>query len=222
MGTAPAIPAHVTFPCAELTEQLGLLPHLREGHRGNLANLRWQKYARRYSAVRKDARHEPPGAAPHIIALFLIGDEKGHAAVMPHDLHAPLIGLARADPFFTGIAGYEVGGLIEKAYAGHTTPRGLRSSPLYGTMPARDFYAALFADTEASDTTLLNIFDSSDNGGAVALHFRYGWTLADGTPVAFEVVDVIELTRARDAFAKLTIIYDTAPLRSDWATVHNG
>ncbi|MCB1355262.1 MAG: nuclear transport factor 2 family protein [Maritimibacter sp.] len=95
-------------------------------------------------------------------------------------------------------------------------------SPLYGTMPARDFYAALFADTEASDTTLLNIFDSSDNGGAVALHFRYGWTLADGTPVAFEVVDVIELTRARDAFAKLTIIYDTAPLRSDWATVHNG
>ena len=95
-------------------------------------------------------------------------------------------------------------------------------SPLYGTQPARDFYAALFADTEASNTELLNIFDSSDTGGAVALHFRYGWTLADGTPVAFEVVDVIELTRARDAFAKLTIIYDTAPLRSDWATVHNG
>lgn len=34
------------------------------------------------------------------------------------------------------VAGYEVGGLIEKAYAGHTTPRGLRSSPLYGTMAA--------------------------------------------------------------------------------------
>jgi len=55
----------------------------------------------------------------------------------------------------------------------------------------------------------------------VALHFRYGWTLADGTPVRFEVVDVIELTEARDAFAKLTIIYDTAPLRADWGRVHN-
>ncbi len=95
-------------------------------------------------------------------------------------------------------------------------------SPLYGTMPAKAFYAALFADTQASDTELLNIFDRSDTGGAVALHFRYGWTLADGKPVAFEVVDVIELTEARDAFAKLTIIYDTAPLRSDWATVHKG
>ena len=93
-------------------------------------------------------------------------------------------------------------------------------SPLYGTMPAQAFYAALFADTQASDTTLLNVFDQSDTGGAVALHFRYGWTLADGTPVRFEVVDVIELTPARDAFAKVTIIYDTAPLRGDWAKVH--
>lgn len=95
-------------------------------------------------------------------------------------------------------------------------------SPLYGRIPARAFYAALFADTKASDTELLNIFDQADGGGAVALHFRYGWTLADGTPVNFEVVDVIDLTAARDAFAKLTIIYDTAPLRGDWATVHNG
>ena len=95
-------------------------------------------------------------------------------------------------------------------------------SPLYGTMPARAFYAALFADTKASDTELLNIFEQSETGGAVALHFRYGWILADGTPVAFEVVDVIELTEARDGFAKLTIIYDTAPLRSDWTAVHNG
>jgi 2-methylcitrate dehydratase PrpD len=34
------------------------------------------------------------------------------------------------------VAGYEVGGLLEQAYAGKTTPRGLRSSPLYGTMAA--------------------------------------------------------------------------------------
>lgn len=34
------------------------------------------------------------------------------------------------------VSGYEVGGLLEQAYAGKTTPRGLRSSPLYGTMAA--------------------------------------------------------------------------------------
>ena len=108
------------------------------------------------------------------------------------------------------------------AVLGLFTPGAEVVSPLYGTMPAKDFYAALFADTQASDTELLNVFDSSQDGSAVALHFRYRWTLADGTPVSFEVVDVIELTAARDAFSKLTIIYDTAPLRGDWAKVHNG
>lgn len=34
------------------------------------------------------------------------------------------------------IAGYEVGGLFEKAHAGHTTPAGLRASPIYGTAAA--------------------------------------------------------------------------------------
>lgn len=99
-------------------------------------------------------------------------------------------------------------------------PHGEVVSPLYGSMPARDFYAALFADTARSETELRHVFDGSDTGGAVALHFLYRWTLADGKRVDFEVVDVIELTPARDAFAKLTIIYDTAPLRSDWAEAH--
>jgi 2-methylcitrate dehydratase PrpD len=34
------------------------------------------------------------------------------------------------------VAGYEAGGLLEQAYAGKTTPGGLRSSPLYGTISA--------------------------------------------------------------------------------------
>ena len=34
------------------------------------------------------------------------------------------------------IAGYEIGGLLELAYAGKTTPAGIRSTPLYGTIAA--------------------------------------------------------------------------------------
>lgn len=34
------------------------------------------------------------------------------------------------------VAGYEAGGLFEKAHAGHTTPAGLRASPIYGTIAA--------------------------------------------------------------------------------------
>ena len=34
------------------------------------------------------------------------------------------------------VAGYEAGGLLEQAFSGKTTPKGLRSSPLYGTIAA--------------------------------------------------------------------------------------
>lgn len=89
-------------------------------------------------------------------------------------------------------------------------------SPLYGVRRAYDFYAELFADTQRSETTLLNIFDTSADRAAVALHFRYVWTLSNGNVVAFECVDVFELTDDRQKFRKITIIYDTAPLRDDF------
>lgn len=95
-------------------------------------------------------------------------------------------------------------------------------SPLYGVRPAFDFYADLFSDTSRSVTTLLNVFDTSNGTNSVALHFRYQWTLADGKQVAFECVDVFELNDARDRFTKLTIIYDTAPLRGDFNALKAG
>lgn len=95
-------------------------------------------------------------------------------------------------------------------------------SPLYGTRPAHDFYADLFADTAASQTTLLNIFDQSASGRSVALHFRYVWTLSTGKVVTFDCVDVFDLTPDGQRFAGMTILYDTAPLRADFDAAHNG
>lgn len=43
------------------------------------------------------------------------------------------------------VAGYEVGGLFETAYAPKTTPGGLRASPLYGTLAAAAAAARLMA-----------------------------------------------------------------------------
>lgn len=92
-------------------------------------------------------------------------------------------------------------------------------SPLYGVLTAFDFYAGLFKDTNRSETFLLNVFDTSETGKSVALHFRYLWTLADGKQVEFECVDVFELNEPRDRFEKLTIIYDTAPLRQSFESL---
>ena len=96
------------------------------------------------------------------------------------------------------------------------TPDAQVSSPLYGLRDAQTFYAELFEDTSRSDTRLLNIFDQSSSGSAIALHFEYDWTLASGKMVKFECVDVFEITDDGERFKKITIIYDTAHLRSDF------
>ncbi|MCD4719973.1 MAG: hypothetical protein K8S13_08955 [Desulfobacula sp.] len=51
----------------------------------------------------------------------------------------------------------------------------------------------------------------------MALHFHYIWTLKNGKIVEFECVDIFEITPDRKKFAKLKIIYDTAPVRADFS-----
>ena len=106
-------------------------------------------------------------------------------------------------------------GSIEKVLS-LFVPNAVVVSPLYGTLPATTFYQDLFADTNRSDTKLLNIFHSISGNTSVALHFNYIWTLKSGKVVEFECVDVFEITADSKQFTKLTIIYDTAPIRADF------
>lgn len=99
-------------------------------------------------------------------------------------------------------------------------PKATIVSPLYGVIEAENFYRELFADTNRSVTKLQNIFLPSGNTPSVALHFHYTWTLKSGKIVQFECVDVFELTADKQKFSKLTIIYDTAPLRADFEESH--
>ncbi len=54
------------------------------------------------------------------------------------------------------VAGYEIGGLLEKAYSGLTTPAGLRSSPLYGTIAAAAASAVMLNLSEAQIASALS------------------------------------------------------------------
>jgi hypothetical protein len=95
-------------------------------------------------------------------------------------------------------------------------PKAVVVSPLYGEMPATTFYSALFADTNRSETKLLNIFESISGVSSVALHFYYIWTLKSGKIVEFDCIDIFQITPDKNKFTKLKIIYDTAPIRDDF------
>ena len=90
---------------------------------------------------------------------------------------------------------------------------GIVHSPLYGDMPVKDFYKDLFDDTTQSVITLLNIFQSSTNHNTAAAHFKYQWTLKNGTKTTFEAVDVFNFDE-HGKIKEMTIIYDTAKTRS--------
>jgi len=92
------------------------------------------------------------------------------------------------------------------------TPTATVHSPLYGTLPAREFYPLLFADTQSSRLTLKSVLRDVSGGPVISFWFRFDWVLADGSPVPFTVVDVAEL--APDGrIETLHIVYDTAAVR---------
>lgn len=96
---------------------------------------------------------------------------------------------------------------------------GIVNSPLYGELPAREFYPMLFADTSESVLSLRKTLLSPD-ASTLAFWFDFGWVLADGTPAPFTVVDVAELDE-QGLISRLHIVYDTHPIRGSWARQHH-
>jgi hypothetical protein len=90
---------------------------------------------------------------------------------------------------------------------------GVIHSPLYGSLPAKDFYKDLFDDTTQSIITVLNFFQSTTNSNTAAAHFKYEWTLKNGAKTNFEAVDVFNFDE-HGKIKEMTIIYDTAQTRS--------
>ncbi len=86
-------------------------------------------------------------------------------------------------------------------------------SPLYGLQPVDLFFANVFSDTARSTTRLIRILTARKPDNALAVQFEYSWTLSNGTIVEFEVVNILELDED-GLVTKLTVLYDTAPLRA--------
>ena len=89
------------------------------------------------------------------------------------------------------------------------------NSPLYGEVKASDFYLDLFENTNKSNISLLNIFNSINNEGTVAGHFIYEWILKNGIHTEFECVDIFKLNEKKK-IKELTIIYDTQNTRNQF------
>jgi hypothetical protein len=87
-------------------------------------------------------------------------------------------------------------------------------SPLYGTLPATEFYPALFADTSSATLTLLGTMRGTSVEGRPLLSFlfHFDWRLPNGTSAPFDVVDIAELDD-HGLISNIRIVYDTVDVR---------
>lgn len=99
------------------------------------------------------------------------------------------------------------------------TQNAIVHSPLYGKMSASQFYKDLFEDTAESKLTLLNIF-TGEKENTAAVHFLFDWTLSNGTPAPFEVVDVCKFS-TDGKIQELKIIYDSMKTRAAFDGANN-
>ena len=96
-------------------------------------------------------------------------------------------------------------------------PSGTVESPLYGIRPALDFYRELAKDTQRSTLNLLAVYVDPHDPRKAAVHFRYRWDMKCGEIVTFSCVDLFEFTGPPLKVSKLTIVYDTHPVRAAFA-----
>lgn len=99
------------------------------------------------------------------------------------------------------------------------TPDALVSSPLYGERKAADFYPELFEDTSSSKLTLKGVMEGKstrDCTDLISIWLYFDWTLANGEPAPFNVVDVLEVDKGSRLITKLNIVYDTFNIRSSF------
>jgi hypothetical protein len=93
-------------------------------------------------------------------------------------------------------------------------PSGTVNSPLYGIRPAVDFFQELAQDTSRSTLELESLYTAPHDPDKGAVHFRYRWELKNGEIVTFSCVDLFECTGRPPKILRLSIVYDTHPLRA--------
>lgn len=93
-------------------------------------------------------------------------------------------------------------------------PGGRVVSPFLGEMEAGPFFERLGGASQKNVITPIDVFVSADGTPRATAFFRYDWTVNDGTLISFEVMDLFEFAPGTAQVKRLSLIYDTHPIRS--------
>jgi hypothetical protein len=94
-------------------------------------------------------------------------------------------------------------------------------SPISGKQSVPDFYTYVMRVTSDRSMELKTVFVAASEPLWVAIHIAYTRRVGDGKPATVDGVDIFELTEDTNKFAKVTIIYDTVPMRAGYNELMN-
>lgn len=90
------------------------------------------------------------------------------------------------------------------------------TSPISGKQPVQDFYSYVMQVTSSRSMELKTIFVGTSSPSRAAIHMAYTRTVKASQPSTIECVDIFDLNEDFTKFTGITIIYDTAPVRSEF------
>jgi len=93
-------------------------------------------------------------------------------------------------------------------------PGGRVVSPFLGEMEAGPFFERLGGASAKNVITPIDVFVSAGDTPRATAFFRYDWTVNDGTLISFDVMDLFEFEPGSDKVRRLSLIYDTHPIRA--------
>ncbi|WHI52598.1 nuclear transport factor 2 family protein [Microbulbifer sp. MLAF003] len=89
-------------------------------------------------------------------------------------------------------------------------------SPIFGECQVDDFYSYVTQATEERHLELKNIMQGVMNPNQVAIYMTYTRTIKGKEPATINTVDIFDLATDLSGFSSVAIIYDTAPVKSDF------
>ncbi|MEM7169060.1 MAG: nuclear transport factor 2 family protein [Pseudomonadota bacterium] len=90
------------------------------------------------------------------------------------------------------------------------------TSPISGKQSAREFYSYVMRVTSGRSMALRTIFIGTGERPRAAVQIAYTRRVGTSEAATIEAVDVFDLTEDCSKIESVTIIYDTAPVRSDF------
>lgn len=89
--------------------------------------------------------------------------------------------------------------------------------PIFGEMPATEFFEVLLDRAKSHEITILNVFQAMENSNRLAAYLKAKFVTKDNTHFDEKSIHIFDILNT-GLIQRLTVIIDTYPFRGEYAS----